>query len=317
MILIVTHQRGFEADHVIDVLRARDVPLLRFNTDCSGEGDGIAADVSVGLKSTLYCDGRTLSLSEVTAAWFQQAPPGGQGTTTQKLAAQLRVESFRAAYDWIFDQVSAPWLNRPASVYAAANKMRQLGMASAAGLAVPRTMVANKADAVRRFAAEHDGNVIVKNLATPWYVGPSGTVAAFTKRLESTMLEDAPAIEFAPLVYQERIQRVLDVRVVVVGDRIFAAATESNAAAGQDDIRRVPLSEARYVPTELPSDVRGGLLKVMDIFDLQYCSADFVVADTGKWYFLDLNATGAFLWVEKLAGFAISACIADYLMSRR
>lgn len=316
MILIVTHQRGFEADHVIDALRLRHAPLFRFNTDCGGQGDGFAVTIGAEPRSVLNCDGRVLNLSDVTAAWFHQPPPDARDDLGSSFPAHLRLESFRAAYDWIFEQVSAPWLNCPVSVYTAANKMRQLIVAKSAGLRVPDTLVANSAAAVRRFATKHAGNVVVKNLATPWYVTSEGTVAAFTKRLETDVLDDASAIEFAPLVYQERLERALDVRAVVVGPDVFSAAISPKSMDSQDDIRRIPLTEARYDPLGLPPEIQTGLQRLMSVFGLQYCSADFAVTDKGAWYFLDLNATGAFLWVEKLAGFPISARIADYLASR-
>src|SRR3990172_7569287 len=105
MILIVTHRRGFEADPVIDALRLRHVPLLRFNTDCGGEGDGIAVTLGAEPQSVLICDGRVLNLSEVSAAWFHQPPPNVRVDLESSLPTHLRLESFRAAYDWIFEQV--------------------------------------------------------------------------------------------------------------------------------------------------------------------------------------------------------------------
>ena len=141
-------------------------------------------------------------------------------------------------------------------------------------------------------------------------------MAAYTKHLSPEALADATAVAFAPLVYQARIDRTLDVRTVVVGTDIFSAGTASSED-GLDDIRRVPLAEARYEAIALPDEARSGLRQLMTMLELEYISADFAVSENGDWYFLDLNATGAFLWVEKLAGFPISARIAEYLAVRR
>ena len=138
----------------------------------------------------------------------------------------------------------------------------------------------------------------------------------FTKQFDVSVLKDNHAIGFAPLVYQEFIDRKLDVRSVVVGKEVFSAATSTSSPDAINDIRRVPLADAQYHAINLPIDVQNALQRLMGALQLEYASVDFVVSKQGEWYFLELNATGAFLWVQELSGLPIVSNIANYLASR-
>lgn len=315
MILVLTHRRGFEADHVIDVLRSRGVPFFRFNTDFNIKGTGIDIDLSNSNTSvTLCCDGCSISISQVSVAWFQQPPP--EPNCNHALPFILQYKSFQSAYNWVCSQISGFWLNHPSKVYAAANKAYQLKVAMEAGLNIPKTIITNNSYNVRDFFKQYNGQVIVKNLATPWYIDSKGqTVAAYTKPLISGHLQNPEKIEFSPLIYQQFIHRIADVRAVVVGSQIFAAATNIANKSGHYDIRRIPLEKAVYTQISLPAEIYNYLLTVMDRLDLKYSSIDLAVGSDGKYYFLDLNSTGAFIWLEKLANLPISNAIADFLIS--
>jgi glutathione synthase/RimK-type ligase-like ATP-grasp enzyme len=314
MILVVTHRRGFEADTVIDRLRESGAEVVRFNSDCTGDDDGFDLSPHLGDAQILRCDNRHIRLKDARIAWFHQPPPDVRTSNSDSLLAQLRMDSFRAGLEYAFEQITASWLNAPAAVYRAANKIRQLAVAKEIGLEIPATVVTNSAVLLKEFWNEHAGRLIVKNLSTPWYSSPNGTVAAYTKELSPESFGDPKTIQFAPLIYQQHLVRVRDVRVVVVGDQMFSAATSPTSPESYEDIRRIPLSEAIYIPLALPDSIGGKLRLLMKTFELRYASIDFAVTRAGNWYFLDLNATGAFLWVEKLAGLPISASIAKYLI---
>ncbi|HHT9120986.1 MAG TPA: ATP-grasp domain-containing protein [Candidatus Hypogeohydataceae bacterium YC41] len=315
MILILTHRLGFESDYVIDLLRSKGAKFFRFNAELDVNGTGIDISFSANEPSIIfYCDGRSVLLKEISVAWFQQPPRDTELISNYNQIQRLQHKSFLSAYYWACNQFSGTWLNKPSSVFVASNKIRQLEVAKKIGLNIPQTIVTNNPSKVAEFFGQCNGQVIVKNLDTPWYVDKEErTWAAYTKALTSTHLQAPEKIKPAPLIYQQYIPRKVDIRAVVVGTDIFAGMSIVNGL-NRYDSRRISFDKVLYTPVSLPDGIRDQLLKLMTYFDLQYASADFCVASDGRYYFLDLNCTGTFIWLEKLANLPISTAIANFLM---
>ena len=312
-ILVITHRKAFEADTVIDELRVRSVPFFRLNTDFQDVLDGLAIGISADPEVILSCDGRQVNLREISAAWFHQPPPDPGQFIDSNIESRLRGSSFSTALSFVFEALSVRWLNRPSYVFRAANKVTQLEAAKGAGLSIPETLVSNQSEQISKFAVEHGGQVIVKNLSSPWLVSASKTVASFSKKLDKEMLEDPSSIAYAPLIYQRFIERSADVRVVYVGGKTFSACIRPDSRMSMVDIRRVPLDSADYREIELPSEIVDQISRMMRGLTLEYASMDFAIDHNSRWFFLDLNCTGAYLWVERLVGHRVTSEICEFL----
>lgn len=309
MLLIFTHRHGFEADVVIDELRRRDVAFLRFNAD--DPGARIVLDPGSNERSYVTCDDRMVPVSQIRAGWFQQDIPSLALSSGVSSADRLAVQSRAAAFEFLLVQDHIRWLSSPGAVRAAANKPRQLQNALQVGLGIPQTRVTNDPATVAEFAASMKEGLIVKNLATP-KLSKSGAVALAYTREYDPQATSPEQIAFAPLIYQERLCRKRDIRAVVVGDDIYAGAIESGHLP---DIRRVPMKEADYSPYELGDDTRTQLLRLCRMLELRYASIDLVETRDGEVHFLEANATGAFLWVERMCGYPIARTLAERLES--
>lgn len=264
-------------------------------------------------KITLHCDGRSISTDEVSAAWLQQTPPEPFSIAFNSPEAR-QYETFYHLYSYACHRIEAPWLNHPRNVLRAANKAFQYQGARQIGLHIPDTLVSNDSSEVRTFFRQHNGLVVIKNLATPWYVTKGGkTKAAYTKLLTPEMLSNASDIEYSPLIYQRYIQRKADIRAVIIGTNIFSGLTMAYTKETLYDIRRVDLRKIKYAPIKLPPLTKKKLLELMEFFQLQYASVDLILDRKDNLYFLDLNATGAFFWLEELTSLPISDAITDFL----
>lgn len=102
-------------------------------------------------------------------------------------------------------------------------------------------------------------------------------------------------------MYQQAVERVADIRAVVIGDKVFATRYVFTGAESQHFDSRVNLrDDARMQATAvtLPEAVQKGLLALVRRFGLSYASADLAEAMDGSLYFLDLNPQGQFLFNE-------------------
>jgi glutathione synthase/RimK-type ligase-like ATP-grasp enzyme len=306
LLLIFTHRRGFEADAVIDVLRQRGAPFFRFNAD--DPSSRFSFDPLDPNRCWLACDGRKQNLADFGTGWFQQDVPNPTLDALLPTVDRLGALNRLASLDFLLAQDSIRWLSRPSNVRSASNKPLQLQSAKSAGLRVPATAVTNDLEAARSVVGTVGG--IVKNLASPWVCAGSDISLAYTREFDGATCTPEQ-VGFAPLIYQERLRRHRDIRVVVVGKRLFTAAI---ASRDTPDIRSVPLADADYRPYELDAATAASVSHLCSALGLAYASIDLVEDTDGRIIFLEANTTGAFLWLERLCGFPIVETIADHLV---
>lgn len=309
-IFIVTHQRGFEADPVIDKLRERSIDVFRFNTD-AGDNRSLATFSSESGSIKFVCDGRSISSRDISAGWCQQLPPYQGQSADEK--DSLQRTNLLALQLVSFDFLEIPWLNNPTQVIKASNKVRQIRAAKNVGLSVPKTLISNDPEIIRSFAS--DQVTVAKNLATAWILSDTEeTQAAYTKIIDQEWLSSDAALTFAPVIYQEFHERKKDYRVVMVKDDNFAASCKSRSDQ-REDIRRGQTTGESYVPCDFDEKSLRKLRLLMDHFGLDYCAADFIEDKNGNIYFLELNTCGAWWWLDKTYNGAICNKIVETLIT--
>lgn len=174
-----------------------------------------------------------------------------------------------------------------------------------------------RADAVTRFARQCDGRLVVKPLAHGTILEEGPSKALFTHRLSTADLIDLAGVDATAHLFQQLIiDKVFEVRLTVVGRRVFAAALRSDSAAGQVDWRR-DYSALRYRVIEPPDPVTKGVAAFMDEFGLNFGAFDFAVDTEGVWWFFECNSAGQFRFVEQATGLPITSALADLLEGAR
>lgn len=121
-----------------------------------------------------------------------------------------------------------------------------LRLARAAGLDVPRTLVSNHPDDIRAFVAGCKGGSIRKMLHSSSMIVQTdegeqrGTTEAVT---EEDLVDDA-TLAPCPMVWQERVPKERELRITVVGHRLFVASVRSS----DSDVLHEPAHERRVLP---------------------------------------------------------------------
>ena len=111
---------------------------------------------------------------------------------------------------------------------------------------------------------------------------------------------------------QYYVDKLMDVRVVVVGDRIFPVAIHPLSEAARIDFRS-DYRALRHEIIELPVGVAQGIRRFMAESGLLMASMDFSVG-RGHYYFLESNpAGGQYGWLEAKTGARLTEAVADLL----
>jgi len=252
-----------------------------------------------------------MDLGEVTAVFYRRPsdfglPEGMSGPERLFARAQARV-----GLGGILASLPARWINHPSALADAEYKPRQLALARQLGMTVPPTLITNRADAVRGFAARH-GDLIVKPLAEPIVEEAGGYTPVWTRRLTCEDLADLGGVQATAHLFQQWVPKRFEVRLTVVGQRLFPVAVHAGSQQARIDWR-ADYDALAYEPVQCPAEVAQQVAGFCQAFGLTFAAFDFVVTDEGRWVFLECNGAGQWGWLAEELDLPIAQAIADEL----
>ncbi|WP_380280903.1 ATP-dependent carboxylate-amine ligase [Kitasatospora purpeofusca] len=272
-VLVITGTFDPTADLVVEELNRRAVPVFRADT-----------------------------------AWFPSSefPPELPSEARAVAAAEAR-----GGFGGLLSALPPRWLPPPGRAAEAESKPLQLRVAAECGLRVPRTLITNRPEAAREFAARAGGPVVYKPFTPIRGTAGGRTVAVYASVLGPEDLGH-PAVASTAHLFQEWVPKAYEVRLTVVGRRVFAAEIHAESEAARTDWRS-DYDSLRYRVCEPPPEVAAGVRRVLGQLGLPYGAFDFVVTPSGEWVFLEVNPNGQYGFVEQATGLPITAAICDYL----
>lgn len=174
------------------------------------------------------------------------------------------------------------------------------------GLPIPPTLVSNNLDDIKAFLTEHE-QVVYKALRWTPYRQQDGTgLTTWTEPVSIDELDESVAV--VPHLFQARIRKEADMRVVVVGERVFAVRIDCDLLDWRRDY-----SVLSYRVTTLPDQISDLLVRYLRRFGLASGSFDLVLDCDGDLHFLELNPNGQWGWLEDAADLPLTSAFADLL----
>lgn len=252
-------------------------------------------------------------LPQPTAIWYRRVRSPAKPEGMQEGIYQFCLQESRAALLGGILTGQTRWMSHPTSVWQSEFKPFQLAIAQTLGLSVPRTVITNKPSAIRK-AFSAFGSMIVKPTRTGYVVYDDKEYAIFTSKLLAEHLEHLESASLSPAIYQELIPKQFDIRVTIVGERIFAAAIDSQTdPEACIDWRHTENPELPHYPVTLPLEIEGKLLELMKCLGLNFGAIDLVQTPTGEFFFLEINPNGQWLWIDDKLGLGISDEVSGWL----
>jgi len=197
------------------------------------------------------------------------------------------------------------YVNHPHRVGDAEFKPSGLAVAVSAGFLVPPTLITSSPDAARAFIKQH-GPVIYKPLYNPVY--RIDGVSSVVKIAEVAVEDIDDSVAGTAHLFQQRVEKISDVRVTVIGDQVFAVRIDSDLLDWRTDYSRL-----RYSVDTPPPGVTEALHAYLSHFGLVFGAFDFAVDRAGRWWFLECNPSGQWYWLEDETGLPMLAAMADLL----
>lgn len=310
--LIVAADLDLTVEAVMSECEDQGVDIVRFDLADYPRDVHLALDDFAGSRA-LRVRERAVDLDRVTAVWYRRpsnivGPDDGAWDPVE--AAQVMAGALYCA--------RGLWINRPDLDLTAGFKVHQLHLARRLGLRVPRTVVTNDPDVLRRVAA--DGPDMVFKLLHGALIQPAGRPATvLTTPVTAAHVERAEHIRHSPCLFQEHLPKAHEARVTVVGRTVFPVTIDSQSTDRTTvDWRATRGDSPPYGPYRAPPpDVLDGMLAMMAELGIVYGAFDFVVDEAGGWTFLEVNSMGQYLWLEQDLGIPISAALASLLRRGR
>lgn len=155
---------------------------------------------------------------------------------------------------------------------------------------------------------ELDKKYIVKSLDTALFFDIENNKEMFTY---SNVVTGAELQEYdltsAPIFIQEFLNPKIDCRVTYVQGKLFPVKILQNGQGMYGDWR-MRKDELEYISFQLPLYVEKAIHELMKKLDLNFGGIDLAFI-AGKYYFIEVNPTGEWGWLEVKTGVSISKAI--------
>jgi hypothetical protein len=310
MILILSNDADIHATMVREMIEARGERVQILDTgDFPARTRMVMEPGAAAGRRLMHTPKGTIDLSEVRAVWWRRPQPYGlHEDITDPVMEKFTLHEIDEAIEGLYLTLDADWLNIPTKDACAARKIWQLDVARDAGLKTPRTLITNDPGEARAFARAEG---VTQTIYKPF----QGLEEAWreTRLLKPEEMDQMDAVKYAPVIFQECIEAEADLRVTVVGDRIFPAAIDSTGAEYKVDFRME--KDMRITPTTLRPETEAGIRALMRRMGLSYGAIDFRRRPNGEEVFLEINPAGQWLFVEDATHQPITEAIADWLIT--
>jgi len=310
LVLLLTNRRDLTTDYLVRELTKRQLSFARLNTDSLAEHsfvlDPVRQEIEIKEQSL------HIRTESVSVAYFRRPsipfPDPSFGAYQNYVWTEWNT-FLKALYAIIGDR----WFSHPNSIMLAEDKVRQLGLAHQIGFSVPETVITNDLNAVKEL--QRDFALVAKPLKQALVDDGDSSSVLFTSRIDKLSDNDLASVAACPAIFQRCIPKEVDLRVTVVGSKVFAVAIHSQETEETSvDWRRGSNPGLRHEITSLPDEIAQMCVEIVRLQGLRFGAIDLIRDRDGKIWFLECNPNGQWAWIENRTGLPISECIANEMI---
>ena len=318
MILVMAEDQDQHADMVIRAIESKGGDVLRVNPELLDKrlnGISCQLDQEGNMTGSFQYLKRQAEISSINSVFcrnyhFQFAEEDESLPADDLLIAKELEVSFKG----LCESLSCKWMNAPWHMDACESKIVQMQAAKRLGFLVPEMLLTNQAESLLDFMSGQE--VVVKQLSGICVFEEDGISAKslYTHLLKNDDLKEISDLQHSPAFFNSFVNKQHDLRVTVVGKKIFAVRIFSQQfPESQVDFRRRE-GDWDMEACELPDELTGKIIRLLRHFNLNFGALDFAVDSDGRFWFLEINSEGNWLWMESDLGLPISDTIASQLL---
>jgi glutathione synthase/RimK-type ligase-like ATP-grasp enzyme len=303
MLLILSNCQDATSDYLAGILRQQSVDFFRFDTDVGLEN--ATFEYSVGCPR-LNIDGRCFTPDNFTNVWYRRPERLKHPKIDDSPEGKLTLEEWTECLEAFLAHIPRQrWVNHPSANVAASQKLEQLTTARRLRFDVPDTLVTQDARQLKDFFHKHHGKLIAKPLSVGHVERKDSNqdTIIYTSEVEAQHLDELVDLGSCPTLFQQRVDKVSDIRITVVDRDIHAIELIAKESDGSQrcDIRRNNMDDVNYRKIELPTNVATKIISLTEHYGLRFAAIDMAVTTRGEWIYFEINPNGQWAWMD-LAG---------------
>ncbi|MFJ5707590.1 ATP-grasp ribosomal peptide maturase [Streptomyces sp. NPDC093105] len=306
-ILILTGRDDLTADAVVEELVSRGEHVVRYDTADFPTASRLAVSLTGDGWTGSLAGSRAVRLEAVKSVWWRRPNEFRTPDDWSGNARALAVSEARSGLLGVLGSLPVRWINHPSRDAAANYKPVQLAVAARCGLDVPRSVITSDPEHARTFMG--DDTVVYKGLGGG-VLGPEGRQFLPVALVSADQVDDG--VSGTCHLFQERVDKAYEVRLTVIGDRMFPVAIHAGSEAARLDWR-TDYRSLTYEPITMPVSVQKGVRALMDELGLFFGALDFAVTPDGRWVFFEVNPNGQWHWLAVKAEIPLVDAMADAL----
>ena len=299
MLLILTTKKDFTADFLIVDLLKRGLPYFRMNSEDLASADYTFSIDKSGLHKAISISAKDLILEDVKSVWYRRAIHPIPDLPLSRSEINFVAGELRHLATGLVLNPKVTWVNPIDKVFLAEHKLYQLRLATKLGFHVPRTLISRDREKLKAFVGSNKNGTICKPIFHGLFFDGESHFSVYTRRVDIDSF-DAASLDGCPVMLQEEIPRIADVRATFIGDQYFVADIKAEKSAV--DWRR-PDASAEYSHSDLSDDVVKKCRALLSELGLKYGAFDFIRTPEAELIFLEINPTGEWAWLENRLGF--------------
>ncbi|MBR0413750.1 MAG: RimK-like protein [Clostridia bacterium] len=305
--LVIASSVDFSTDLICMELQERQKKYIRLNRDRFEE-----YEISYSLQNqvmTIRVEETTYTIkNENLKGIYFRAPVFLRSHKSYSIDKQLYRSQWSSFIRNLIVFERAKWINHPVNTYRAENKLFQLQCAKNVGLLTPKTHIGN----VLPQTIIPTNNYIVKSLDTALFYNEIQEYFTYTSVVSGKELLESN-IKDAPIILQEFLEDKLDIRVTVIGNKLYPVSITKNGENIYGDWRKNSKDVLNYESIELPVDISTNIVKLMEQLGLVFGGIDLALAN-GNYYFIEVNPTGEWGWLRQYGSIPLEEAIVNKLV---
>ena len=319
MILIFTNKQDTHTDEVIRKLHKKDIEVFRLNSE----------DLLRKYKINLYIDenglwngeitdelGRILNLAKLKVAWLRKPDFDFFGKSAESTEQQFIASETKAFVNILYSIPTIKWINDPFIANKAKVKFQQLLLANKYGIKIPKTLITTQPETAKEFFIECGEEILVKTI----YTG-NVTINGMNQGIPSRKIGKDDFYKFYKNIYlsptqlQEYIEKAFELRITIIGKKVFAVKIDSQAHEETKIDWRLHTQINPHSIFELPAKIERFCIEFLEEQKLLYGAMDFIVTPNNEYVFLENNPFGQYLWLEIETKIPLTEEICNLLIS--
>lgn len=315
-ILILSSATDATTTFLCEKLFEKRIPFIRFDIENFPNSWHINWEINPYMPTTFIGEQETINLDSVKSVWFRRpGTPSIDPAVTELSAREFAVKECEVSLSAVWQDLDVLWVNHPRSIMYATRKPHQLKTAKKLGFNIPATILSNDPKAIKDFWLSQNKSVVFKTLHQDAIEIDGVNFFAYASLLKAHHLNNTQSIAISPSLFQQYIKPKLELRVTVIGEKVFAAAIDSKSVKVKTDWRRISPDKQKWFIFDLPKELEQKCIALVKGYNLEFGAIDLIISEDDDVYFLELNANGQWVWIELITGLEMSKAMIELLSS--